>query len=76
MNERPPIGTTVHYTNGDSFDTPTSPCLPAIVTDYYGDELGLFVIDHGDTFVAQAARDDGEFGFTARTWHPIHEERR
>jgi hypothetical protein len=62
----PPIGATVHYVNANSFGETRVPCLPAIVTDYYYDEIELFVINHGDTFVAQAAHDHQ---LEAHTWH-------
>jgi hypothetical protein len=64
--DKPSIGATVHYVDAGQFGEVRVPCLPAVVTDHYGDDLELTVIDHGDTFVAQANHDHG---LSARTWH-------
>jgi hypothetical protein len=64
--DKPPIGATVHYVDANQFDELRVPCLPATVTDHYGNDLELTVIDHGEIFVAQASHDH-DLG--ARTWH-------
>lgn len=66
-----PIGATVHYVGADHNGESRIPCLPAIVTDHLpSGDLELFVINHGDTYVAQAEfgrRDD----YIPRTWHLV-----